>query len=160
MGIPEYLCKNDKPIINTFGQDELLYRRHYCIGTEVDIKDSKDTITQIFKIHDDSYNKSSLSHPLDVLLNDNPNYPKDVYLNYGVIKINVSKLLEVGLHQINNDLRKFTLAPKHIPTDCNYAHCEIHCLVDGFKAEKKPKSITTVFRLILGEMFEVVKEAS
>lgn len=160
LGIPEYLCKNDKPLIENFANDESLYRRHPFKGTKQELKDKEDIINEIFKIHDDSYNKSSLSNAIDVLLNDNPQYHKDIYLKHGIIKVNVANLLNEAVHIIDNDPRKFSLVPIHKPIDCNYSHCEIHCVVDGVKAAKKPRSVNTVFRKILSNIFEVIREAS
>ncbi|RYX87076.1 hypothetical protein EON73_02105, partial [bacterium] len=68
LGIPEYLCRNNRTAIQDFLNEELLYRRHKFTGNEQKLKDSEDIIAQIFKIHDDSYNKSSISAPTDVLL--------------------------------------------------------------------------------------------
>jgi hypothetical protein len=160
IGIPKRLCTSNKPKIDFVDNTEELYRRHDFTGTEVELKERIDIFDRLFKIHDDSYNRSSLSIAQDVLLNDNPDLEADIYSKCGIIKLLIDKLQKKAIHQINNDPRVFTLVPIHDPKDCNYSHCEIHCYVDGIKATKKPKSINTVFRLILIDMMELVKEAS
>jgi hypothetical protein len=158
LGIPERLCKGDRVNITEWEDSELLYRRHNNKGKREDLIKDPEVVLDMFKIHDDSYNRSSLSRPEDVLLNDDNKYSPDIYVDYGIIQISVSELVSKCVHQINNDNRVFQLVAVHDSKDCNYSHSEIHCFVDGVKATKKPKSLNAVFRQILLGFFLVTKE--
>jgi hypothetical protein len=163
-GLPESLCSDGKPSPLDFEEAEIIYRRHTEPGNVAALKGLKENEIgrSIFKIEDDSYNRSLVSSADQVLLNENPTEAKDLnyYSNWGIIGLSVEIVNSIGgIVKLNNVDTECTLQVHHTPTDCNYSHCEIFVFLNGERRiGKAPKSVTPFVRRTLQAQLNVIKE--
>ncbi len=156
LNIPERLCIEGKPLDVPFSQDELLYRRidvdidEYIQGIELR------KVEKIFSLQNDSYNRSSLSNPEDVLIDEFG----FAYDQHGIISISL-KNFSIECEIISQDQPKtFSLKAVFDPKKCNYAHCEINAFINNVKMEEKrpPKSAKIFFRRALLKEMKLIKK--
>jgi hypothetical protein len=164
INIPDRLCSDGKPFPLPFEDEEQIFRRHPEIGNIDTLKSLSESQIgkDIFKLEQDSYNRSTLSHLDDVLLNDRPNEIKgeNYYKSWGIISIYVDVVNEFKKEIIHENVTKMcTLKVVHTANPCNYAHSEIYCYLDNVKHNgKAPKSVLPLFRRELQKIMEVEKE--
>jgi len=142
LGVPVHLCAEGKPAQMPFVEDELLYRRHdeniVCELIELDLK----IVERIFRLKNDSINRSTLSKLEDVLIDDNGRS----YLKYGILSIPVKDLSQEFVYDSNGRKKTVRLVAEHVPLECNYAHAQISCYIDGvLKEDGRPPDSAKVF---------------
>lgn len=157
LGIPEHLCLEGKDLTVPFDDDEVLFRRH----NEVLIGDLKNLdlkiIGRIFKLENDSHNRSKLSNETDVLINESgKSFP-----TYGIVSIPVRNLSKKLEFEYDNGTKKCTIEPRFVPSNCNYAHSELWCYIDGERRVdgKPPNSAKQFFRREILGMMKIIKNA-
>ncbi|MGJ1431596.1 hypothetical protein ACR79M_08465 [Sphingobacterium spiritivorum] len=145
-GVPEHLCSFDKTKELPFIDDECIFRR---ISNDLPISFDSNKPTDLhhfFPLKNDSYNRSTISNPNDVLIDDNGiNYD-----NHSIFSILISDINSISKDVPNgkDEYRNFSLKVVYCPLDCNYAHCEIHCFLNGQRIDPKlnPKSAKLFMR--------------
>lgn len=146
LGIAEHLHKMDRNVDNSFNEQEKLYRRFDQEGKKEDwLTDGKKTAS-IFKLRDDSYNRSKYSNPEDVLTDNLGNR----YEGWGILSLNVHQI--TGFKSpvnLNGENYEIELTVSHAPERCNYAHAEVSGCIDNKKIDKRKKSVKVVIRDVL-----------
>lgn len=155
LAIPEHLCSFNKERDVPFEENEILYRR-----INSDIPDdiglfSKQNLDKVFPLRNDSYNRSKFSNPQDVLIDANGTvYPEDKVIS---LKINLINSIEKTVPDSKNSERVFKLQVVSEIVDCNYAHCEVKCFMNGElvpNPEGNPKSSRSFMRDQLKRLIE------
>lgn len=161
LGIPERLHRNGRGIDNEFLEDELIYRRFKVEGNKEDWLSNSQISTSIFKVSNDSCNRSKYSEePEDVLFNIRPQDEGKHYIDWGILSLQVHQLNQFSFPIQQNSIdRIFSIKVEHVPDDCMYPHSEIRVFVDGELISKnKPSSINRAIRDFLIEQVVIVKE--
>lgn len=164
LGMPLILCTDNKPYPLQFENGELVFRRHNQPGSEQEIKKlSENQIgNTIFKLDNDSYNRSSLSRSEQVLLNEFQTESKGLnyYKDWGIISLPVDSVNSINGEVILNNIKSVgTLKVEHKITPCNYSHSEVLLYIDGKIYDgKAPKSARPYFRRALQKQLTLVKE--
>ncbi len=161
LSIPENLCsenKVEKKVI--IDSTERLYRR-FSMAIPKDLPISALDLSYqklFFRFNRDSYNRSAFSIPEDVLIDSSgKRYDSD-----GIFSIEASSLPIQDQYDTNIGTSMCKIEFSHEAEDCNYAHCELHCYVDGIRKDKNapPPSLKTVFRRMLLKNITILKHVS
>lgn len=132
-GIPVHLCSFGKNENVPFIENELIFRRvSKKIVTEFDDLNIVQ-LQSVFPLKNDSYNRSTLSKKEDVLIDDlGETYPED-----NIISLDINAINSISNNVLDNakNSRIFSLRVEYKPLQCNYAHSEISCYLDGVKIE-------------------------
>lgn len=144
--IPEHLCSIGKSDDIPFENEEFLYRRFKPSTIPYDLlKLDAEIISRIFSFKDDSYNRSKLSEPKDVLINSDGK----IFEDHEILGVKYQDIHEKTFQgNSDNILKQFKLIAHFSPEDCNYAHTEIHVYVDDkpHKLDEPPKNVRKIFR--------------
>lgn len=146
LGIPEHLCSFNKEEPVSFVEDELLYRRfHNNIPKNVN-ELTAEHLNKMFPLRNDSYNRSNLSKPQDVFIDENGiKYNDHFCASFSISRINS---ITINVPDNSSALRLFSLLVRIDKKDCNYAHCEIDCYMNGLLIDpnKNPRSAKMFMR--------------
>jgi hypothetical protein len=120
LNIPEHLHRKGRENDFVFLENELLFRRFpNTLPLENWNKGNIKISSILFKLDQDSYNRSKYSKCQDVLYNE-----KGVYLEkhgvFSIYKNDIEKIENISSENVPD--RKFSLIVKHDCLDCNYAH--------------------------------------
>lgn len=129
--IPERLHKKNKHAEKKFNSDEVLFRR---FNVPVQLKDKTDGWGNlIFKLDNDSYNRSSFSEPEDVLYNINANNCDGrYYQKWGIYELPLNEINNSSIEfKIENRKRLISFSAIHSPVDCMYPHSELLVFENG-----------------------------
>jgi len=165
LSIPSRLRRNNKPVVNTFNDDEEVLYRWFDpskVESESNGRISATTIKQAFTpLSELSNNRSSMSlYSTDVLYSISKLPHRD---GFGVIKAKVTDINERTFDfdegSKNNGNKKLLLSfkLKHDPEDCMYPHTIILIYKEGIelKGEIKGNLLKTAIRDQIGKLFKV-----
>lgn len=164
LGIPKHLHTANRQKVSEFAPSETIYRRFTEPGTINQWKGNNQVSASIFKLDNDSCNRSIFCQlPEDVLLNTREQDNGAHYLTHGIISFNVGKFYSLlvppapAIKQNGFD-RNFVLHLEHDPLPCMYPHTEIH-VYDGSNRidNSPPKSTKAIIRGLLLDICEIVK---
>lgn len=129
LGVPEHLCAFDKEEKVAFDEEEVLYRRIPGNLPRSIEELSAEHLNAIFPLRNDSYNRSKLSNPEDVLVD----HEGRKYENHSSISIPIKEVNSIKMDVPDNDKnsRVFSLVVRGDILHCNYSHCEIDCYKNG-----------------------------
>jgi hypothetical protein len=149
LGIPEHLHQEGRDA-TPIADSEILYRR-FNLHTEGDI-------SACIKFGDMSVNRGSLSSADDVLINSETGAN---YQDHGVIEFPVEALRGSWTAQDQKPSINYSLAAKHVPLRCNFAHAEVEVFKDGKKtAQLKPPTVKLKMRQQLQQFVKVIRPIS
>lgn len=135
LGVPDHLCSFDKDLNIPFEDNEKLYRRISNEFPQNTDEITSEHLKRMFPLDRDSYNRSELSNPEDVFIDD-----KGIrYDNHHciILPINSVNTINHDVPDNNKNSRIFSLVVRYDVLDCNYSHCEIDCYMDGNKIDPK-----------------------
>lgn len=156
LGIPERLCRNNRPLLK-ISRDDILFRR---VPAQLfpDRKASEKVSAVAFPLRNDSYNlESQCESPDDVLFSILPDVPH--YLDHGIIKIDLGDLWDASFeYSGGKETYRCRFEFDHEPEDCMYPHSEIKVYInDVLKNPISSKDAKTALRLKLHENHSIVK---
>ncbi|QKZ13984.1 hypothetical protein [Spirosoma sp. KUDC1026] len=158
LGIPTHLHTGGREVTEVKNEEDL-YRRFRIEGNKEEwLKDDSKASSSLFKLENDSYNRSSLCEsPEDVLYDDEGNHFPD----NGILSLSVEDLRhedsKFTIEVNDSGERVFTFVVEHDPKECNYAHAEVIVYENGAPAPKNPTSLKKAFRKILTTHLTVIK---
>jgi hypothetical protein len=128
LGIPEHLHTQERAPIGTFEPSEQAYRRH-----APEVNDVKYLIS--FRTKGSSVNRSSMSQSGDVLICDQTGQVRPMFVIRFPIDFFQGKewLTSAGQRPPH---RRYEVQIEHVPTRCNYAHCDLKFFEDGNPIEE------------------------
>ena len=146
-----------------FDEDEVVYRRFSVPGPkEAWSMAGNDPSVNIFKLNEDSYNRSKYcEEPEDVLFNVIPEDDGRHYTDAGILSLQIQKLKESESEFIiteNGNKRRFTFSIEHDPLPCMYPHTNVNIMENGEIAPKRPTSLKFAFRLMLRDYLKIIKD--
>lgn len=154
--IPEYLRKNGRPVVNTFEDGELVYRR--VEKNPIISPDGRAINSLAFRLDDDSYNRDAFcSDYMDVLYDEVHINDKYYFKKWAVVAFSHSSFTKIYTLDDPKDGREFHISIIHSPRDCMYPHCNQVAVVNGSRAKEIPKSIKSKIRERIKDIHRVIK---
>jgi hypothetical protein len=146
--IPERLKQNNRPSVQEFDPQELLFLRFIQL-----IQEGGYFYPASIGFPDFSVNRGRFSEPEDVLL--------PIYLNLGIATFNVEDIPDekvFGEGSSQETVYSFVIV--HVPEPDNYAHSEIRTKKNGVynkKTKIKNKEVKRYFRYKLSEKIKILR---